>query len=856
MRPAAPRRAGLLCLAVALAAGARAPGALERGDGDAQQGLFAAPPGLVARGLRAGPAQFAHDAVLRADSDAAAKGACELRLETLRNLVRNKNFADAVELSFALGANSPHRAPAACRADAPVVSRADVLVTVATSITATGALREDSEAAVTLHGQGGALRLRGGLKAPTSMLGASVVGFILDGEFISSEATIRCEEHSQGFDCASGDGRKAFPDLERALEHNEALSYGRERARKFHKGRLEDYVFGEETSPDYVFGGDNLGEETTWAYALGTPRLGDKSTDYALGIKSIIVYITCPTAFHADCDKGYDDATDGFLSRSYGGTVEEYLRTTYVNVDNFYKLGSYGAFELKPTYVYVNIDYSLDDCKTLKFIGDLKATSVNVLAMDYAQRTFGLNSADFDFRQIIIPKCETGGWAGRGMLGFAENVVMVGGWTADEFGALVIVHEFGHNLGLLHASFDQETKGSVAYFETPFASDEEYASPFSAMGNNGFLPSEAVLGYPSAQYLVESKLNLDWLVDSDVALVEPYSDDNLALCGPCGPFLLQAADAPVADRKVLLGLSIASMIPKRRLYLEYRAAHGGVLMTWADQEELQANSGGTGLLSNTCLVDATPETTSLKDAVLKPGGSFLLDLSASAAEAGERYLTVDVGSVDAQGRLSVSVTATSTSAPTSTFAPSPPPFPAPSSSPTSTPAPSFAFANCRFLQLSGGNSDALTFKITYVQKKAPPGCAGRSYYEGEQFGRLVYIYFDFGAWIVGLSGCGANYNALAYNADQALRPEDIVQDWFDIPPGEGDWTPNPNLKADCLRPTGNPTAIPSTKPSNLPTNLPTNKPTALPTTKPSAFPTSIPTNKPSAIPTTNPRNSC
>jgi hypothetical protein len=68
-------------------------------------------------------------------------------------------------------------------------------------------------------------------------------------------------------------------------------------------------------------------------------------------------------------------------------------------------------------------------------------------------------------------------------------------------------------------------------------------------------------------------------------------------------------------------------------------------------------------------VDTTPGTTSLKDAVLRPGKSFYVDLGASVADAGNRFCTISVGKVDSAGRIPISVISTDTSAPTFTFSP-------------------------------------------------------------------------------------------------------------------------------------------------------------------------------------------
>ena len=125
-----------------------------------------------------------------------------------------------------------------------------------------------------------------------------------------------------------------------------------------------------------------------------------------------------------------------------------------------------------------------------------------------------------------------------------------------------------------------------------------------------------------------------------------------------------------------VALQIATETSDRYLYVEYRSALGGALLTWSDSDN---DMGGTGTYGNTMLVDGTPETFSITDAALSAGSYIMVDLGSSSSDSGERMCAIHVESDANTGRLSVEVIASDTTGPTMTPAPT---SPEPSMSPT------------------------------------------------------------------------------------------------------------------------------------------------------------------------------
>ena len=247
--------------------------------------------------------------------------------------------------------------------------------------------------------------------------------------------------------------------------------------------------------------------------------------------------------------------------------------------------------------------------------------------------------------------------------------------------------------GADHASFanNDGSSGAVAWWLDATDDDtwREYANPYSVMGSGGLSSDEI-----SSQYLIEGKIVFDWLDDSYIAEIEPYDDLNNSLCTPCGPYYLQPTDdGTLDDDGSVVGIQIAAQGTNIYLFIEYRSAFGGALLTWS---KFRATNGDTGTYGNSVLVDATSDTDDLDDAIMYAGQSFVADFG-TENNAGVRWVTIDVSSDAATGYLKVEIVSSDTSMPSSSPAPS---TEMPTVAPSVEPCGDFSYC-CDTLTLSG-----------------------------------------------------------------------------------------------------------------------------------------------------------
>ena len=220
--------------------------------------------------------------------------------------------------------------------------------------------------------------------------------------------------------------------------------------------------------------------------------------------------------------------------------------------------------------------------------------------------------------------------------------------------------------GSNHAAFanNDGSRGAVGWWVENGVGDgtwQEYGNPYSIMGS-GDLSSDDI----SAQYLIEGKIVFDWLDDSYIQEVEPYDDDGTGLCSPCGPYFLQPTDdGTLDDDGSVVGIQIAAQGTNIYLFVEYREAFGGAVLTWSD---FALTNGGTGNYGSTLLVDTTSDTDAIDDALLYAGQSFMADFGTDDTP-GVRMVNIYVSSDDATGYLKVEIVSSSTMMPTSSPAP-------------------------------------------------------------------------------------------------------------------------------------------------------------------------------------------
>ncbi len=193
----------------------------------------------------------------------------------------------------------------------------------------------------------------------------------------------------------------------------------------------------------------------------------------------------------------------------------------------------------------------------------------------------GENSLDgFDIVGVHFPSIgmQSGGvvYAGLASLGGSRQ------YLQGNIGDGTIIHEFGHNYGLLHASFWQTSDGSVA----GAGSNVEYGDPFDIMGNGD---------PPWGHFHMRGKQRLNWLA-------EPNWSDTAATGS--GTFRLYRFDHPQTTGALRALRIPKASAPSESYWLGYRA---GV----PDNEYLQ---NGAYLLwerpggDREWLLDATPNS--------------------------------------------------------------------------------------------------------------------------------------------------------------------------------------------------------------------------------------------------------
>ena len=178
----------------------------------------------------------------------------------------------------------------------------------------------------------------------------------------------------------------------------------------------------------------------------------------------------------------------------------------------------------------------------------------------------------------------------------AGSVAYVGGpgvWLGNNnFNVGVLGHEFGHNLGLPHASSwftsDQSSIGPGV--------KEEYGDPFDSMG---------VPGGSTSHFNVRFKNSLQWIPDADAPVVTAN-----------GTYRLKAQDDPASTGLRALRVPRSSSL---NYWVEFRRSFANRWVTNGATLRLADNVSS----NNTLLLDTTPGTSNLKqDSPLVLGRTF------------------------------------------------------------------------------------------------------------------------------------------------------------------------------------------------------------------------------------------
>ncbi|PAW84683.1 MAG: hypothetical protein B9S33_11185, partial [Pedosphaera sp. Tous-C6FEB] len=287
------------------------------------------------------------------------------------------------------------------------------------------------------------------------------------------------------------------------------------------------------------------------------------------------------------------------------------------DLNNFFVKASHGTFSVQGVVTPVlmmpqtKLWYSIPAPAG----GGSAATPPKVLSELYtharlAAAEAGYYFADYDWDCLRFTSIPGASWGGLGSVG-GRNV-----WLQSD-GLGVIGHEFGHNLGLLHANFWDTTPGAA-----PGGTQE----PSSAAGHNTSNGTGASIDYGDffcmmgigfpGQYNQYHKWNLGWIADSAVTMFNGTTNASSTV-------RLYAMDAPLVLQNQQHAIRVRRTAD-REYWFQYRTEisanqylQNGLQVLWSGNGVTGAQNGDSDLL------DMTPNSTLGKtDSPLPIGQTF------------------------------------------------------------------------------------------------------------------------------------------------------------------------------------------------------------------------------------------
>lgn len=349
----------------------------------------------------------------------------------------------------------------------------------------------------------------------------------------------------------------------------------------------------------------------------------------------------------ADQDPGFDPLALSTLQSRQG------------DVEQFWEDFSYGKSTLTTTYT---------DTVTLTINAPTSSAnrpSLGTLANDARAAAIAANPAwnyaNFDFYTVLTSGGSGWGYAGVASVGGTRSHLNGGGAAS----ARTSLHEFGHNLGLLHAQYWRtDSPSPIGRDSVPggYRDDGSNAEHVAYGHRNSTMGAQSGSGDLNAgrgHFTTGEKVKLDWLVqgDNDWESITTSGSHRLYR------FDLRATDFPAMTSAVTRAIKInldsndyVSASNRRRYWLSYRLLPtNGVCENWLPhgvQFDWQRNSyGGDGSIQ----LDMTPYTRNSTTV----GGSWTTDNS----DKEDGVLLVGRTYSDTFGDIHVTPTATGGSAP-------------------------------------------------------------------------------------------------------------------------------------------------------------------------------------------------